>query len=171
MSLRTKGDKTKTMFTKIMIISLSVLCLWLPVQSIAGELPHKSGDLPTTDKTMVSYVTVGNETIVLPQKENDVDKRRQVYRLPNTIIKQIIEQMKKAHWGGCGDTEDKIAIFSNHFFNLETQQLLLLLGISDYFCGSNTFIPVTVNERGKWEYGKIISGEPTLLVKGSDNAV
>ena len=158
------------MSTKIIIISLSLLCLGLPVQSFSGERHDKSGYSSETGKAMVPGVNVGDETVVqveMPQKGN-FDRR--VYRLPNTILKKITDKMKGGDWG-CGENGDKIEIFSNHFFNLDNNKLLLLLGISEYLCGSNTFIPVTVDYHGKWEYGRFIEGEPTLLVKGSDNAL
>ncbi len=161
------------MSAKIIIISLCLIGLGLPVQSIAGEPHDKSGYSSATGKAMVPGVNVGAGTVFqveMPQKEN-VDKRGRVYRLPNTILKQLTDNMKEGDWGGCGDKGESIEIFSNHFFNLENNKLLLLLGISDYLCSSNTFMPVMVDYHGKWEYGRFIDGEPTLLVKGSDNAL
>jgi hypothetical protein len=168
---KTNSSGDKVMFIKTLMMLLSLLCFGLPVQSISGERHDKSGYLSETDKTMVPGVNVMDETVVqveMPQKRN-FDRR--FSRLPNTILKKITEKMKEGGWGGCGDKGDKIEIFSNHFFNLENNKLLLLLGISDYLCDFNTFIPVTVDYQGKWEEGRFISGEPTWLVKGSDNAL
>jgi len=164
---KTKGED-KMMFTKTIMISLSLLYFLFPMNGMTNPIIFLN-----TDRAILPGVHVRDETVVqveMPQKGN-FDKKGQLYRLPNSILKKMREKMKGDGWGEYGDKGDKIEIFSNHFFNLENNKLLLLLGISDYLCYSNKFIPVTVDYQGKWEEGKFISGEPTWLVKAPDNAL
>ncbi len=66
---------------------------------------------------------------------------------------------------------DKKVLFSRDFFELADQRLLVLIGIPDYLCASNSFMPVTVDSRGQWLAGPILPGAPSLLARGPDNSL
>lgn len=99
--------------------------------------------------------------------KDTVDKEL-VYQLPDYILEKIKKRLKDSN----RVCDNQSEIFSDRFYELENQKLLVFLGISDYLCTlSNSFIAVVVDCSGKWECSGFISGAPNLLIKGPDNAL
>ena len=68
-----------------------------------------------------------------------------VCRMPDSILREV----DRAAQGG-NFSCDKRTLFSRDFFQLHGRRLLLLIGIPDYLCASNSFMPVIVDEQGRW---------------------
>jgi hypothetical protein len=86
------------------------------------------------------------------------------YDLPGAVAERIKQEMSHG-FSGC---DNKIILYSDQFFDMDGKGLLVLLGISDYLCNSNSFIPVKIDTTGKWEFGNFIQGKPSFMIKGPD---
>jgi hypothetical protein len=89
-----------------------------------------------------------------------------IYGMPSSILQNINQAIQDGNFS-C----EKKVLFSRNFFELNDKRLLILVGIPDYFCASNSFMPVTVDDQGKWRAGSIIPGEPSWMLLGPDNAL
>jgi len=89
-----------------------------------------------------------------------------VYTMPDSIVQEI----GRAAQGGNFSCAKK-TLFSRDFFELGDDRLLILLGIPDYLCASNSFMPVTVDDQGQWLAGRPMPGAPSWLVRGADDAL
>ncbi len=88
------------------------------------------------------------------------------YSIPNSILQEIDRAVDDGNFS-C----DKKALFSRNFFSLNDERLLILIGIPDYLCASNSFMPVVVDDQGKWLAGAIMPGAPSWIVLGPDRAL
>lgn len=93
-------------------------------------------------------------------------RKERIYRLPGSILRNIHQAVQDGDFS----CERKV-LFSRHFFELADGRLLILLGIPDYLCAANSFMPVTVDDRGHWRAGAIMPGEPSLTAVGPDKAL
>jgi hypothetical protein len=89
-----------------------------------------------------------------------------VYRMPDSIVQAIDRAVRGGNFS-C----DRKELFSRDFFELADGRLLILVGIPDYLCASNSFMPVTVDDRGQWLAGPILPGAPSWIVPGPDNSL
>jgi len=86
--------------------------------------------------------------------------------MPGSIL-QVIKQAARDGNFSC----NKRVLSSLDFFELADGRLLILVGIPDYLCASNSFMPVTVDDKGQWLAGPILPGAPSWIVPGPDNAL
>jgi hypothetical protein len=86
--------------------------------------------------------------------------------MPGSILQGIERAVRDGNFS-C----ERKTLFSGNFFELDDKRLLLLLGIPDYLCASNSFVPVVVDDRGEWRAGPILAGEPSFLVRGPGKAL
>jgi hypothetical protein len=89
-----------------------------------------------------------------------------VYNMPDSIVQEIDRAVRDGNFS-C----EKKVLFSRDFFALADQRLLILIGIPDYLCASNSFMPVTIDDQGKWLAGPILPGAPSLLAQAPDNSL
>jgi len=89
-----------------------------------------------------------------------------VYKMPDSIVRAIGQAVQ----GGNFSCAKKV-LFSRDFFALADGRLLILIGLPDYLCASNSFMPVTVDSHGQWLAGPILPGAPSLLLRAPDNAL
>lgn len=89
-----------------------------------------------------------------------------VYGMPDSIVQAIDRAVQGGNFS-C----DKKVLFSKDFFELADRRLLILVGIPDYLCASNSFMPVTTDDQGKWLAGPILPGAPSLLALGPDDSL
>ncbi|MBF0528413.1 MAG: hypothetical protein HQK55_03915 [Deltaproteobacteria bacterium] len=91
----------------------------------------------------------------------------QVFLLPADIQEQIRGRLISS-----GNNRDQAPLFSNDFFELSPDRLLLFLGLTDYLSDfSNTFLSVLVDKSGKWSTGLYLPGAPTAMFKDKDNTL
>jgi hypothetical protein len=92
--------------------------------------------------------------------------KEKVFRMPGSILQGIGHAVRD------GDSScDKKTLFSRDFFELADGRLLILVGIPDYLCASNSFMPVTVDDKGRWLAGAILPGAPSWIIPGPDNGL
>jgi hypothetical protein len=82
-----------------------------------------------------------------------------VYSLPQSLQRQLKVATEQRQRGEC---EQKPASFNNTFYALG-DKLLLFIGLPDYFCYSRSFMPITVDSKGRWQAGDVIESMPTSL--------
>lgn len=58
-----------------------------------------------------------------------------------------------------------------NFFTLPSGDLLVLIGIPDYLCGSNSVVPVSFNQDGSWNVGERLEGEASLFQAITSNSL
>jgi hypothetical protein len=136
---------------------------------------------------MVSWAAVNNGRILKPRRKmkrfillcivfslcqgcgsnkEAMEEKERVYSMPSSIWQNIKQAVQDSDFS-C----EKKTLFSRHFFELADQRLLILIGIPDYLCASNSFLPVAVDDQGQWQTGAITPGEPSLMVVGPDKAL
>lgn len=94
------------------------------------------------------------------------ERQERIYSVPGSILQKIKQTIQDSNFS-C----EKKVLFSRHFFELADTRLLILIGIPDYLCASNSFLPATVDDQGQWQAGAIMPGEPSLMVVGPDKAL
>jgi hypothetical protein len=92
--------------------------------------------------------------------------KERTYRMPGSILQAIRKAVQDGNFS-C----DKKSLLSRDFFELKDKRLLVLIGIPDYLCASNSFLPVTVDDQGKWLAGPILPGAPSWIATGPDNSL
>lgn len=95
-----------------------------------------------------------------------VELLERVYRMPAPLLKSIRQAVQES-----GSQCKRKLLFSRDFFELTDKRLLILIGIPDYLCKSNSFMPVSVDDRGDWRAGALVPGAPSWMVLGPDNAL
>lgn len=136
---------------------------------------------------MVSWAAVNNGRILKPHRKikrfilsgivffvcqscwpnnGDAERQERVYSMPSSILQNIKQAVQDSDFS-C----EKKTFFSRHFFELADGRLLILIGIPDYLCASNSFLPVAVDDQGQWQTGAITPGEPSLMVVGPDKTL
>jgi len=98
--------------------------------------------------------------------EVKIEPEERTTSMPGSFLLAIDQAIRNGNFS-C----DKKELFSRHFFELADGRLLILAGIPDYLCASNSFMPVTVDDRGQWLAGPILPGAPSWIVSGPDNAL
>lgn len=92
--------------------------------------------------------------------------KERVYRIPSSLLQHIRKAVQDSN-SPC----NRKLLFSRDFFELNDKRLLILVGIPDYLCNSNSFMPVSVDDQGDWRSGAVVPGAPSWLVLGPDNAL
>lgn len=95
-----------------------------------------------------------------------IEPKERTYNMPGSLLQNIDQAIQDGNFS-CA----KKVLFSRNYFELNDKRLLILLGIPDYLCASNSFLPVTVDDQGNWLAGPILPGAPSLVVPGPDNAL
>lgn len=93
-----------------------------------------------------------------------VDTR--AFFLPDSILREIERAVQAGNFSCAEKT-----LFSRSFFALDDERLLILIGIPDYLCSSNSFLPVVADGQGGWQSGPPLPGAPSWLVRGADGAL
>ncbi|MCK4838838.1 MAG: hypothetical protein KAS94_08535 [Desulfobulbaceae bacterium] len=104
---------------------------------------------------------------VLTCKAASAQPTDQHYKLPERIIKKIINQAKETGW----PCSAKAAITLYDLYSINNDKVLLLLGAPDYLCNSNSFLPVILDAKGTWASGEFMEGRPELIFKESETSV
>ncbi len=89
-----------------------------------------------------------------------------VYNMPDSIVQAIGRAVQDGNFS-CA----KKTLFSRDYFQLDDERLLILVGIPDYLCASNSFMPVVADGQGKWLAGPPMPGAPSWIVPGPDDAL
>ena len=92
--------------------------------------------------------------------------KERIFPMPSSILQSIRQAIRDGNFS-CG----KKALFCRNFFELKDGRLLILVGVPDYLCASNSFMPVTVDDQGRWLAGTILPGAPSWIVPGPDDAL
>jgi hypothetical protein len=92
--------------------------------------------------------------------------KENTFRMPGSLLQVIRQAVRNGNFS-C----DKKVLSSRDFFELPDGRLLILVGIPDYLCASNSFMPVIVDSRGRWLAGPILPGAPSLLALAPDNSL
>ena len=103
---------------------------------------------------------------ILTGKAASAQPADQHYKLPEQIIKKIINQAKETGW----PCSAKAAIILYDLYSIGNDKVLLLLGAPDYLCNSNSFLPVILDSQGTWASGEFIEGRPELIFKESETS-
>lgn len=87
-------------------------------------------------------------------------------KLPDHIIEKIINQAQDSAWTCSKKAEIKLY----DLYSIGNDKVLLLLGAPDYLCGSNSFLPVTLDTKGRWRSGEFMQGRPEPIFKESETS-
>lgn len=98
------------------------------------------------------------------RESEDASSGGRELRLPESIVAKLKSKEEANAGFNC---QGNPQLFSSHYFDLEKEGLLLLLGIPDYLCATNTFLPVLVTPDGRWQSGDFLPGEPAIMVRGA----
>lgn len=83
-------------------------------------------------------------------------------KMPKTVLTQLKIATEQRQKGEC--EQKKLELLSADFYALNNGNLLILIGLPDYFCHASSFMPVTVDKSGHWKVGTVIESYPSLLV-------
>jgi hypothetical protein len=85
-----------------------------------------------------------------------------LYNMPSALRLQLKVETEQRRRGEC--EQKKLALESTAFYALQNKNLLIFIGLPDYFCGSASFMPVTIDSQGHWSAGAVIESNPSLLL-------